>query len=55
MIIKFCTTSCCPYVEFKDGFVYLGDPNGDEGVTKWTTDQFNMFIKSAKNGDFDIR
>lgn len=52
-IIKFCKTSCCPTVEVDEDKIILGDPNGPEGITVWTKDQFNDFLTAAKEGKFD--
>lgn len=51
--IYFCKKNCCPFIE-KDGEnIKLGDPEGPEGVTTWSKDQFNDFVQAAKNGKFD--
>lgn len=55
MIIEFCCKDKCPVVEYsKDSdIVLLGDPNGPEGVTTWSKEQFADFLVAAKLGKFD--
>lgn len=51
--ITFCKNKCCPVVEVYENNVVLGDKDGDEGVTKWSKNQFKDFIDAAKEGKFD--
>lgn len=55
MIIEFCCKDKCPVVEYSQDsdIVLLGDPNGPEGVTTWSKEQFADFLVAAKMGKFD--
>lgn len=52
-IITFCCKNKCPFVEVIDDMVILGDAKGPEGITKWTKENMNDFVKAAKEGKFD--
>lgn len=52
-VITFCKDKCCPVIEINGQHVILGDANGVEGITIWTTKQFKDFVESAKEGKFD--
>jgi hypothetical protein len=52
--ITFCKQgSCCPSitVDKNDNIIVIGGK--DEGFTKFTKEQFQMFLDEAKHGTFD--
>lgn len=52
--VTFCKpNSCCPsiIVDKNDDIVVIG--GDDEGFTKFTKEQFKMFLDEAKHGTFD--